>query len=134
MNLVRARRTGLGQDIPDIYDPALQQAIDTGVVMTDAQGNPIPILSDSATIPAVAMIPPPANVPKPSTTVPVPSGFYAPITYAPQQAVPSPAPHVAAPGFSLSSLFPPTGMPSGLFLIAAAVGLALILAPGGRRR
>jgi hypothetical protein len=133
-NLVRAYRYGLGQ-IPDIYDPALQQAIDTGVVMTDAQGNPIPILNDSATVPAIAMIPPPPVTPASTTpvtsTVPTPPGFYAPITYAPQQTI-TPAPRVAVPVTGLSSMF--SGSSSWLLIAAAAAAVLLLSAPGGRRR
>jgi len=135
-NLVRTYRYGLGQ-IPDIYDPALQQVIDTGVVMTDAQGNPIPVLNDSATVPSIAMIPPPpvtpaSTVPAGTSTVPTPPGFYAPgITYAPQQTI-TPAPRVAVPVTGLSSMF--SGSSSWLLIAAAAAAVLLLAAPGGRRR
>jgi hypothetical protein len=131
-NLVRAYRYGLGQDIPDIYDPGLQTAIDTTPPATGDQYLYYGPISPTA---AAAQGYPTMNAPTSTPATPTSSPTFQlnlPATTTPPTLAPGPAPRVAVPITGLSSIF--SGSSSWLLIAAGAAALLLLAAPGGRRR
>jgi len=138
MNVVRARRNlhGLGQDIPDIYDPGLQAAIDAPPPSSGDQYLYSGPISPAA---AAAQGYPTMNAPASSSTPSSSPSFWSNLPAATSALAPGlppgPSPRVAVPVTSgLSSLFSSTSSSSSWLLLAAAAAAVVLLAGSGKRR
>jgi hypothetical protein len=148
MNIVRAKRSfsGLGVVIEDPtgnagFLPSDYTVIDesTGqAVMTDENGNPIPVLNEPTDLVLPGTIQPAGNVvPKPTSSGPTYQFNVTPATSSLTPGLPlGPAPRVAAVPGSVTSLLSSStaGLPTWMLIVAGGVALALMAAPGGRRR